>query len=288
MSGGDDIGQDLKQDYLKQIVKESKASIRDFKYIKSSFKEATKHVKIRGNIKRLDEFKTVFKGVIGVLGEPEEALKLSKAISKLLKIKVAILDGDIVAPQLDFYESFSPKFKNHTSHLSNQDATSLNLLIYEYNAKGHLTPKVETIGIQLSSNLTLFSGNYNPINFKYYSNAPFNEIFSQLSHLYDLIIVSFSKEYLSNPLLKSVLENSKFNLFYLSNFHSEARYIQNVLDVLKSSTQVEAYRNIGVVSLSKSFDLSVYESIYNMSVVRLSRGTKRYKKLLWSIVWELA
>lgn len=186
------------------------------------------------------------RGQLTVLGSGEAAAEMAKACSTYGKMKVLLLDGNLLSPSMDVHFDIQNIQTRIDSHLKGIDNTGINIGLDAIAKNADFDSNLKKMVHRIKPRLDVMLGNYNLYNYEHYDTALFKVLLEKLKLHYDLVILSVSQmPYDSLTLLG--LHLSKINVFICDNSEVNIRYCNNVIEILKSKQNISEIKFLSLL-----------------------------------------
>lgn len=192
-----------------------------------------------------------FRDVIKVL----EKEKKSKRSSRILYV-----DGDLLLPTFDRVFGIQNIYTNVSSYLTGMDNTGINIAL-ELSRRGKSAEEiVEKTTKRLKANQYVLLGNYNIYNYEYYKREEFSNLFGQILHYFDLVVVRLT-DFLYDGLAMLATHIADFNIIVFSTEPSQMRYVHQLCKMLKTKQELPSGR-IGAYRVDGSPISPLYRELF--------------------------
>lgn len=227
----------------------------------------------------------MFRGQLTILGSGEAAAEIAKAYSTFGKMKVLLLDGNLMSPSMDVHFNISNIQTRIDSHLKGIDNTGINIGLDAIAKNADFDSNVKKMVHRINQRLDVMLGNYNLYNYEHYDIVEFKALLEKLKFHYDLIILNVSQmPYDSLTLLG--LHQSKINMFICENSEVNIRYCNNVIEILKTKQNISEFKLLSLLYVkgkhSSGISDNLMKGIFRKMYIGRVEGnnSKRMKRLL--------
>jgi MinD-like ATPase involved in chromosome partitioning or flagellar assembly len=225
------------------------------------------------------------RGQLTILGSGEAAAEIAKVFSTYGKMKVLLLDGNLLIPSMDVHFNIQNIQTRIDSHLKGIDNTGINIGLDAIAKNADFDSNLKKMVHRINPRLDVMLGNYNLYNYEHYDTIEFKVLLDKLKMHYDLIILSASQmPYDSLTLLG--LHHSKINIFICENSEVNIRYCNNVIEILKSKQNISDIKFLSLLYVNGNHNSGISDNLMKgifgkMYVGRLEgKSRKRTKRTL--------
>lgn len=225
------------------------------------------------------------RGQLTILGSGEAAAEIAKVFSTYGKMKVLLLDGNLLTPSMDVHFYIQNIQTRIDSHLKGIDNTGINIGLDAIAKNADFDSNLKKMVHRINPRLDVMLGNYNLYNYEHYDTIEFKVLLDKLKMHYDLIILSVSQmPYDSLTLLG--LHHSKMNIFICENSEVNIRYCNNVIEILKSKQNISDIKFLSLLYVNGNHNSGISDNLMKgifgkMYVGRLEgKSRKRTKRTL--------
>lgn len=225
------------------------------------------------------------RGQLTVLGSGEAAAEIAKVCSTYGKMKVLLLDGNLLSPSMDVHFNIQNIQTRIDSHLKGIDNTGINIGLDAIAKNADFDSNLKKMVHRIQPRLDVMLGNYNLYNYEHYDTAQLKVLLEKLKLHYDLIILSVSQmPYDSLTLLG--LHQSKINVFICDNSEVNIRYCNNVIEILKSKQNISETKFLSLLYVNGKHSSGISDNLMKgifrkMYIGRLEgKNGKRTKRTL--------
>jgi len=277
----------IKSDYKKSIEMTQVLTEDERKYLEKLSGETpdgkTKSKLLKKIKKERSNNELEIRGQLTVLGSGEAAAEIAKVCSTYGKMKVLLLDGNLLCPSMDIHFNIPNIQTRIDSHLTGIDNTGINIALDAIAKNADFDSNLKKMVHRIKPQLDVMLGNYNLYNYEHYDTLEFKVLLEKLKLHYDLIILSVSQmPYDSLTLLG--LHQSKINIFICDNSEVNIRYCNNVIEILKSKQNISEIKFLSMLyvngkqisGISDNLMKGIFRKMY---IGRLEgKGRKRMKR----------
>ncbi|MBE0451066.1 MAG: hypothetical protein IBX70_09485 [Clostridia bacterium] len=225
------------------------------------------------------------RGQLTVLGSGEAAAEIAKVCANHSKMKILLLDGNLLSPSMDVHFNIQNIQTRIDSHLKGIDNTGINIGLDAIAKNADFDNNLKKMVHRVQPRLDVMLGNYNLYNYEHYDTTQFKVLLEKLKLHYDLIILSVSQmPYDSLTLL--ALHHSKVNVFICDNSEVNIRYCNNVIEILKSKQNISEIKFLSLLYVNGKHSSGISDNLMKgifrkMYVGRLEgKNRKRAKRTL--------
>lgn len=247
---------DFERDYIEQL---DLLTEDDHAFIQSlsgqSIEYGNNSIQLKGFSKKKVLSPITELGLITVMGNTEVAFHLAKTCAKHSKERVLIIDGNLLNPSLESYFKLTRTSTKIKSHLAGLDNSGMNIALDTVTKGFDLEENIHHMTHYGGKNLRVLLGNYNLFNYEHYDIKQIKVMITKMLRMFGTIIIAVSE----NPydsLTMLGLHMSKVNIIACKNNHPDARYIYNLIKVLKTKQGLSQSKNL-VVSFNSYQKLPV-------------------------------
>lgn len=224
------------------------------------------HLRNRKSMRKV----TMKNGLITVMGSPEIASAISKAIAKHALGRVLVIDGDLMKPSLDQYFGINKLQTSIKSHLIGIDNTGINIALDTLVKGLDLGESIHACTKYGGQNLRVMLGNYNLYNYEHYDEKQIKLLISRLHGYFETIVLSVS-EHPYDSVTMLGLHMSSINIVAGKNSLSDIRYKYSLMELLSSKQGLPPGKNLimtyDAVGQEKKVGTAVVKHLFKRSYI---------------------
>lgn len=241
---------------------------------KRNFGRFFRHFKKKQSKNTLD-----IRGLLTVLGTGEAAAEIAKVCATFGKMKILLLDGNLLSPSMDVHFNIQNIQTRIDSHLKGIDNTGINIGLDALAKNADFDSNLKKMVHRVQPRLDVMLGNYNLYNYEHYDIVQFKVLFEKLKLNYDLIILSASQmPYDSLTLLG--IHQSKINMFVCENSEVSIRYCNNIIEILKSKQNIPEVKLLSFLYASGKHNSGISDTLMKGIFKKMYLGRIEGKKRL--------